>query len=130
MLITPSLQPHAVLEGPTVANVADAKRRVEIVVWSNRLKEPPTHFISIPLNHSAIQEQFKEFKDVVLTTCQKVRNSDILCDVHIAYGLSFSLSTALESWYPASCVPGTSQASSDCSSGEVIQCGRRGKLIK
>ena len=69
------LQPFSsitVLEGPSVANVADAKRRVEIVVWSNRLKEAPTHFISIPLNHPTIQERFKDFKDVVLTTCQKV----------------------------------------------------------
>ena len=114
-----------------MANVADAKRRVEIVVWSNRFKEPATHFISIPLNHPAIQERFKEFRDVVLTTCQKVSNSDssnILCDVHIANGLCFCLSTALESWYPASCVPVTSQASSDCSSSEIIQSRRRGKL--
>jgi len=66
--------PLTVLEGPTVASVADAKRRVEIVVWSSRLKEPPTHFISFPLNLPAIQDNFKDFRDIALASCQKVRD--------------------------------------------------------
>ncbi len=61
-----------VVEGETVSCVADAKRRVDIIVWSNRLKEPVTHFISIPLNHSIIAQQLTEFKLQVLSSCSMV----------------------------------------------------------
>ena len=58
-----------------MASVADAKRRVEIVAWSSRLKEAPTHFISVPLNYPALQDNFKDFRDIALAACQKVSGS-------------------------------------------------------
>jgi hypothetical protein len=63
---------HAVIEGETTAAVAHAKRRVEMVAWTNRFKEEPTHFISIPLNFSPIMEKFNQFKTEVLASCGKV----------------------------------------------------------
>lgn len=52
--------------------VAHAKRRVEMVAWTNRFKEEPTHFISIPLNCPSIREKFRLFKEQVLATCGEV----------------------------------------------------------
>ncbi len=50
------------LKGETVSRLSDAKKRLDIIVWSNRLKEPITHFISIPLNHPIIAERLNEFR--------------------------------------------------------------------
>ena len=62
----------AVIEGPGKLNVADAKRRVEIIVWTNREKERPTHFISIPLTSPHIRDRVAQFNSAVLDSCQRV----------------------------------------------------------
>ena len=64
-----------VVEGRSERAVADAKRRLEMVVWSNRLRERITHFISIPLNHPTLMERLKAFQKEVMDKCSKVRNS-------------------------------------------------------
>ncbi len=61
-----------VIEGGSMSCLANAKRRLDIIVWSNRLKEPVTHFISIPLNHPIITEQLTVFKSQVLSSCSNV----------------------------------------------------------
>lgn len=63
------------IEGLGKPNVADAKRRVEIIVWTNRDKERPTHFISIPLTAPHIRERVSEFKSAVMDSCIRVCNS-------------------------------------------------------
>ena len=63
----------AVIEGLTQSNVADAKRRVDIIVWTNRGKERPTHFMSIPLIQPHIKERVGEFTTTVLESCRRVR---------------------------------------------------------
>ncbi|CAI8013504.1 hypothetical protein GBAR_LOCUS8551 [Geodia barretti] len=60
-----------VIEGPAKSNVADAKRRVEIIVWTNREKEKPTHFISIPLTVPHIRDRVSLFKSSVLDSCRR-----------------------------------------------------------
>ena len=61
-----------VIEGDAVSAVAHAKRRVEMVAWTNRFKEEATHFISIPLNSAIVMEKFNQFKAEVLASCGKV----------------------------------------------------------
>jgi hypothetical protein len=53
--------------------VADAKRRVEIIVWTNREKEKPTHFVSIPLTVPHIRDRVSLFKSSVLDSCRRER---------------------------------------------------------
>lgn len=67
----------AVIEGLAKGNVADAKRRVEIIVWANRQKERPTHFLSIPFTQPQIKERVAEFKSTVMESCGRV------CTVHV-----------------------------------------------
>ncbi|CAI8032650.1 Activating signal cointegrator 1 complex subunit 1, partial [Geodia barretti] len=67
------LTPCLVIEGPAKSNVADAKRRVEIIVWTNREKEKPTHFISIPLTVPHIRDRVSLFKSSVLDSCRRER---------------------------------------------------------
>ena len=62
----------AVIEGLTLSSVADAKKRVEIIVWTNRDNERPTHFISIPLTQPHIKERMAEFRTVVMDSCRQV----------------------------------------------------------
>ena len=54
--------------------MADAKRRVEIIVWTNRGKERPTHFISIPLIAPHIKERVAEFTSTVMESCRRVNS--------------------------------------------------------
>ena len=62
--------------------MADAKRRVEIIVWTNREKEKPTHFISIPLTVPHIKDRVSLFKSSVLDSCRRVSNSRLTdCDM-------------------------------------------------
>ena len=67
----------AVIEGLTKANVADAKRRVEIIVWANREKERPTHFLSIPFTQPHIKARVAEFKSTVMESCGRVCTLDL-----------------------------------------------------
>lgn len=69
---TCTLHAHVVIEGRTGTAVAHAKRRVEMVAWTNRFKEEPTHFLSIPLTAPHVMERFRLFKEQVLTSCGKV----------------------------------------------------------
>lgn len=65
-----------VIEGPGKTNVVDARRRVEIIVWTNRDRERPTHFISIPLTTSHIRDRLLEFiSSVINCYTEKVSNS-------------------------------------------------------
>ncbi|XP_026487667.2 activating signal cointegrator 1 complex subunit 1 [Vanessa tameamea] len=55
--------------GSSVSNVKAAKRRINIIVISSRMKQRSTHFISIPLNLPNIIKQFENFKEHVLRDC-------------------------------------------------------------
>ncbi|XP_013168252.1 PREDICTED: activating signal cointegrator 1 complex subunit 1 isoform X2 [Papilio xuthus] len=59
--------------GPSVTNVKAACRRINIIVMSSRMKQKPTHFISIPLNTPTIMKNFEKFKETVL---QEVKDLD------------------------------------------------------
>ena len=61
-----------VIEGPAKSNVADARRRVEIIVWTNRDRERPTHFISVPLTEPHLRDRVAEFSSAVLASCRRV----------------------------------------------------------
>lgn len=58
-----------VLEASTLGALKTAKRRIEIVAWSNRAREPPTHFICIPLNTPPVMSRVQAFREVVLREC-------------------------------------------------------------
>lgn len=64
-----STEGDIVVEASTLAALKMAKRRIEIVAWSNRAKEPPTHFICIPLNTPAIMSRVEAFREAVLKEC-------------------------------------------------------------
>ncbi|GBP59312.1 Activating signal cointegrator 1 complex subunit 1 [Eumeta japonica] len=55
-----------VILGPSEANVKAARRRINMIVMSSRFKQKATHFISIPMNTSAVMESFNKFKESVL----------------------------------------------------------------
>ncbi|XP_046961793.1 activating signal cointegrator 1 complex subunit 1 [Vanessa cardui] len=56
--------------GPNVSSVKAAKRRINIIVISSRMKQKSTHFISIPMNFPNIIKQFENFKECVLRECE------------------------------------------------------------
>ncbi|KAJ8726442.1 hypothetical protein PYW07_001140 [Mythimna separata] len=64
-----------VIFGPTAANVKAARRRINIIVMSSRMKQKSTHFISLPMNNPNIQKRFEEFQTSVLRDCPS-RNLD------------------------------------------------------
>ena len=64
----------AAIEGPSERCVAEAKRRLEMITWSNRLRERITHFISIPLNLPALKEKLAAFHKEVMAKCSKVKS--------------------------------------------------------
>lgn len=43
-------------------NVKAARRRINIIVMSSRMKQRPTHFISIPFNNPIVMNNFEIFK--------------------------------------------------------------------
>ncbi len=57
------------IRGKTKRSLSSAKQRIEVVVWSNRQKQPPTHFIGIEINSDVVQERVTEFKQTVLSLC-------------------------------------------------------------
>lgn len=59
--------------GGTEASVKAARRRINIIVMSSRMKQRSTHFISIPMNNSEIMQRFEEFKVSVLRECGQSR---------------------------------------------------------
>lgn len=60
---------NVVITGETVSAVAHAKRRVEMVAWTNRFKTEPTHFLSIPLNLPNLMHNVNTFKEQALQSC-------------------------------------------------------------
>ena len=67
--------PKQGIEGPikiqaaTKRSLSSAKRRIEVIAWSNRQNEEPTHFIGIALSSDVTQQKVAEFKHDVLHTC-------------------------------------------------------------
>ena len=61
--------------GPVVVQAATrklltaAKKRIEVIAWSNRSREQATHFIGIPLNTAVLQGGLEEFRRQVLKEC-------------------------------------------------------------
>lgn len=66
------------IEGPSTSCLANGKRRVEIVVWSSRNKEPPTHFISIPLNQPQVKKRMAVFQEKALAIRRNVSYSTVI----------------------------------------------------
>jgi len=62
-----------IITGPTRDSVKAAKRRINSIVESMRLKSDFTHFVAIPMNHNSICERFNQFKNEVLndSNCMK-----------------------------------------------------------
>ena len=58
--------PPVVVEAPRIGSLRNATRRIEIVAWSNREREHPTHFASLPLNMQSVMERLNAFKDRVM----------------------------------------------------------------
>ncbi|XP_063358488.1 activating signal cointegrator 1 complex subunit 1-like [Cydia amplana] len=56
--------------GPTASNVKAARRQINMIVVSSRMKQRPTHFISIPMNTPDIMDNFTRFQEAVLRDCQ------------------------------------------------------------
>ncbi|MBN3312232.1 ASCC1 protein, partial [Atractosteus spatula] len=65
-----------VITGQQRAAVISAFTRIEVLIESFRRKQPFTHFLSFPLNHSSIQERFLQFKEEVLEQCSQDRGVD------------------------------------------------------
>ncbi|XP_061564005.1 activating signal cointegrator 1 complex subunit 1 [Cololabis saira] len=65
------IEGQIVITGSQKAAVSSALTRVEVLMESFRKKQPFTHFLSFPLNHSSIQEGFLRFKDEVLQHCSQ-----------------------------------------------------------
>ncbi|CAG9784324.1 unnamed protein product [Diatraea saccharalis] len=55
--------------GSNVSNIKAARRRINIIVTSSRMKQRSTHFISLPMNNSDITRNFELFKETVLRDC-------------------------------------------------------------
>jgi len=53
--------------------VAHGRQRVEMVVWTNRFKEEPNYFISIPLNLPHLMDSVQKFQEDVMDVCGKVK---------------------------------------------------------
>jgi len=58
-----------VVSGTQRANVIRCSNRIDVMVASSRQKQPFTHFVSLPINQTHIQEAFMDFKKEVLETC-------------------------------------------------------------
>lgn len=52
--------------GSSIGNVKAARRRINMIVMSSRMKQRPTHFLSIPMNSPEIIENYNKFKDEIL----------------------------------------------------------------
>ncbi|KAM3964822.1 activating signal cointegrator 1 complex subunit 1 [Aphomia sociella] len=55
--------------GPSASNIKAARRRINIIVISSRMRQKLTHFISIPMNSPSIIKNFETFKEIVLRDC-------------------------------------------------------------
>ncbi|CAH0725945.1 unnamed protein product, partial [Brenthis ino] len=64
--------------GSSISNVKAARRRINIIVMSSRMKQPSTHFVSIPVNDTNIRNNFENFKESVLQECSNSGLDDSL----------------------------------------------------
>ncbi|XP_028037353.1 activating signal cointegrator 1 complex subunit 1 [Bombyx mandarina] len=58
-----------VILGPAESNVKAARRRINMIIMSSRMKQTSTHFLSIPMNNADIVKEFEKFKERVLQEC-------------------------------------------------------------
>lgn len=65
-----------VVTGRDIKTVRQARIKIELLVEQARKKVAFTHFLSMPLNNSTIQERFLEFKKEVLEKCGDCRGID------------------------------------------------------
>ncbi|KAH9638709.1 hypothetical protein HF086_013981 [Spodoptera exigua] len=65
----PGQDGDVVILGPTEQSVKTARRRINMIVVSTRMKQKFTHFISIPMNDPDVQKRFEEFRERVLQEC-------------------------------------------------------------
>ena len=64
-----------VIKGGLARQVSSAITRVEVITESGRSKLQFSHFLSIPVHHTTIQQRFSAFKQQVLTEFSEVRKS-------------------------------------------------------
>ncbi|KAI8428016.1 hypothetical protein MSG28_002313 [Choristoneura fumiferana] len=55
--------------GSSASNVRAARRRLDMIVMSSRMKQKPTHFISIPMINAEIISNFTRFQESILRDC-------------------------------------------------------------
>ena len=60
-----------VVTGPSRNGVALAANRIDVIVATARQRQPFTHFLSIPVNTGAVQENFLSFKRDVLESLEE-----------------------------------------------------------
>ena len=65
-----------IVSGPSRSGVALAANRIDVIVATARQRQPFTHFLSIPVNTGAVQENFLDFKRDVLGTLEEVPGLD------------------------------------------------------
>lgn len=58
-----------VIYGPSESSVKAARRRINIIVMSSRMKQRATHFISIPMNSPDVVKRYEKFEAEVLRDC-------------------------------------------------------------
>lgn len=67
----PGVEGEIVITGQQRSGVVSARTRLEVLLDSFRRRQPFTHFLSLPLNQPAIQQNFLHFKEEVLHKCSK-----------------------------------------------------------
>lgn len=66
-------QGEVIVEGRNRSGVAAAASRLDVIVASARIRQPFTHFLSIPLNTPTLQEAFLKFQEEVLRDVSNCR---------------------------------------------------------
>eukprot|EP00794_Sanderia_malayensis_P011270 gene11270-12450_t len=72
----PGVEGDVVVTGNDKNGVVSAKTRIELLVDSARLKQRPTHFISIPLACESTVACLEDFKNTVIEHCSECRGFD------------------------------------------------------
>ena len=71
-----------VIKADTRRQLRLAKKRINVIMWSNRGKERPTHFIGIPLNTPELQQHLERFRREVLSGCPQASGlSEVLFQI-------------------------------------------------
>lgn len=58
----PGIDGDVNIVGPTRQSVSSARRRIDLIVLGARNKQEATHFLSIPITHHPIKENYAKFK--------------------------------------------------------------------